>query len=425
MTTKKTDNKTDHGTFFLPPGYRNLGFGDEIKAPKRFYGFHRYNGMRRLKTDGFVGTWKRVSGAVTLKHSWEYAAKIGSAAEKLNPPPAQKKAPRVKAALQECPKHKEPVPPNGMTWKYLGKGPINREEKFSGYYVSPAGTVFRKDKVSGKGKSYFYFEAVAQEPKCPKHKVPVPPNGMEWKALGFGSHKRKKRFCGYYVTPSGLVTRGGYLSGAIKSFFYFEAVPIDELECPLHTPPTCPPGHEWVSMGWGYKEPDGSKFYGYCVDRFGRASSGSMNGGNKSGYYFKSEPIITAYRNTMGMPLPEETPAEVGTKVHEIIEKHGLQKLDVVSALKEKAPYLLKAAADTILERGAQRDLPEGERSMARAVQAFNALTGQKLSETDGWLFMTILKISRHQGGSFHRDDLQDGIAYLALALESELKDQL
>jgi hypothetical protein len=85
------------------------------------------------------------------------------------------------------------------------------------------------------------------------------------------------------------------------------------------------------------------------------------------------------------------------------------------------APDLLCDAASLIEQRGADRDLPQ-ERSMRRAVSAFNALTGRDLSETQGWLFMVVLKLSRALGGRFNQDDLLDCAAYVALALENELR---
>lgn len=84
------------------------------------------------------------------------------------------------------------------------------------------------------------------------------------------------------------------------------------------------------------------------------------------------------------------------------------------------APALLREAACLIDQRAAQRDLPQ-ERSMRRAVLAFNALSGLGLTETQGWLFMAVLKLSRAFGGRFNEDDLLDCAAYVALALECEL----
>jgi hypothetical protein len=83
-----------------------------------------------------------------------------------------------------------------------------------------------------------------------------------------------------------------------------------------------------------------------------------------------------------------------------------------------EAPEILIAAADAIGERASQRDAADGERSMARAVTTFNSLTGHKLTEREGWVFMAILKLSRAQAGRHVMDDYIDGAAYMALAGE-------
>ena len=85
-----------------------------------------------------------------------------------------------------------------------------------------------------------------------------------------------------------------------------------------------------------------------------------------------------------------------------------------------KASDQLRKAADLIEQRGVQRDTPEGERSMARAVSAFNAIFGHHLTETEGWEFMCLLKKARKAYGVYTADDYEDDIAYAALAAESE-----
>lgn len=78
----------------------------------------------------------------------------------------------------------------------------------------------------------------------------------------------------------------------------------------------------------------------------------------------------------------------------------------------------LDAVRAIIASRGEERDLPDGERSMVRATSIFNACTGQTLSESDGWLFMICLKISRQRAGRFKLDDYHDLIGYAALQTE-------
>lgn len=83
------------------------------------------------------------------------------------------------------------------------------------------------------------------------------------------------------------------------------------------------------------------------------------------------------------------------------------------------AQAILKHAGKAIDDRARERDRPQGERSMLAAVQAFNAITGHRLTEQDGWMFMVMLKASRAQGGDFRLDDFVDGAAYFALAGEA------
>lgn len=81
---------------------------------------------------------------------------------------------------------------------------------------------------------------------------------------------------------------------------------------------------------------------------------------------------------------------------------------------------ILQTAAQQIDARAAIRDLPQGERSMARCVAIFNAATGRDLSEGEGWLFMQALKIARSLQGELHIDDYIDEAAYGALRCEYE-----
>jgi hypothetical protein len=89
-----------------------------------------------------------------------------------------------------------------------------------------------------------------------------------------------------------------------------------------------------------------------------------------------------------------------------------------------KAPELLNRAAQLMAERGKQYDKPEGERSMGRAVQAFNAITCRDISEAEGWLLLQILKDVRlWQRPGYHADSAEDGIAYAALKAEAKQQE--
>ena len=85
-----------------------------------------------------------------------------------------------------------------------------------------------------------------------------------------------------------------------------------------------------------------------------------------------------------------------------------------------KAPELLGRAAALMHERGKTYDQPEGERSMGKAVTAFNTITNRNLRESEGWLFMSLLKLVRSETRSEpHQDSLEDNIAYSALYAEA------
>lgn len=99
------------------------------------------------------------------------------------------------------------------------------------------------------------------------------------------------------------------------------------------------------------------------------------------------------------------------------LESDGVAKADVPQP---KAAELLGRAAKLMHERGQTYDKPEGERSMERVVSAFNTVTGHALKESEGWLFMTLLKAVRSETRSEpHQDSLEDLIAYAALYAEA------
>lgn len=124
---------------------------------------------------------------------------------------------------------------------------------------------------------------------------------------------------------------------------------------------------------------------------------------------------------------PSKLPSKVGPeKLFEapLIEADAERYAQVRTKPSDDTPpasavELLQQAADCIGNRASERDQPDGERSMARTVTAFNALCGTSLSEVDGWLFMAVLKAARAKGGAIKMDDYVDGAAYFALAGEA------
>lgn len=88
------------------------------------------------------------------------------------------------------------------------------------------------------------------------------------------------------------------------------------------------------------------------------------------------------------------------------------------------APDILTRAAQHMRDRAATYDKPEGERSMAQTVAAFNAVTGRNLTEAEGWLLMDILKQVRlFARPGYHADSAEDHVAYAALMAEAKARE--
>ena len=86
------------------------------------------------------------------------------------------------------------------------------------------------------------------------------------------------------------------------------------------------------------------------------------------------------------------------------------------------ASDFLGAALNHLEDRASTYDNPTGERSMGRTVEAFNAITGHKLTEEQGYLFMCLLKQVRSQQGKYRADSYEDLTAYASLMGESAAK---
>ena len=98
---------------------------------------------------------------------------------------------------------------------------------------------------------------------------------------------------------------------------------------------------------------------------------------------------------------------------------------------KTPAHKFLEAGIGHMKNRASERDTEDGERSMKSTVDAFNAVfsdcivnQGGKMTEEQGWHFMTLLKLSRSKGGYFRQDDYEDAAAYQALAGETASVDR-
>lgn len=91
--------------------------------------------------------------------------------------------------------------------------------------------------------------------------------------------------------------------------------------------------------------------------------------------------------------------------------------------LKHSAHTFLEKGVQHMKDRAVQRDSEDGERSMKACVDAFNAMFGHNLTETQGWQFMVLLKMARSRN-KFNPDDYEDGAAYTGLAGEAHSNEQ-
>ena len=127
-------------------------------------------------------------------------------------------------------------------------------------------------------------------------------------------------------------------------------------------------------------------------------------------------------------PVPQAVELQENTIFADICEDGpscGRTKLSECYVEKKpgtSAPDLLDAAAGHMRDRAATYDKPEGERSIAQVVTAFNAIHGMQLTEAQGWHFMSLLKQVRAFAGKAHRDSVEDNVAYAALMGEAMLK---
>jgi hypothetical protein len=113
---------------------------------------------------------------------------------------------------------------------------------------------------------------------------------------------------------------------------------------------------------------------------------------------------------------PEEDEAWAEREAHiNAIARNGEPAIEYTRT----AEQFLSQAADLLIERGKQYDKPGGERSMGSTVKAFNAITNKTLSESEGWLFMSILKRTRQFQGPYHKDSAEDAVSYSALEAEA------
>ena len=87
--------------------------------------------------------------------------------------------------------------------------------------------------------------------------------------------------------------------------------------------------------------------------------------------------------------------------------------------LRVSSAHILDQAARKQADRAQFYDAPAGERSMAKAVTAFNTIYGTSLTEVQGWQFMALLKMVRASQGAYRADNFIDQVSYGAFAGEA------
>lgn len=107
----------------------------------------------------------------------------------------------------------------------------------------------------------------------------------------------------------------------------------------------------------------------------------------------------------------------------EISEVEGKQTVHFINGINKgremKASDILNKALGHLSDRAVTYDKPQGERSMAKTVDAFNTIYDLGMTEVQGWHFMELLKMVRSSQGAFKADNFEDAAAYAALAGEA------
>lgn len=104
---------------------------------------------------------------------------------------------------------------------------------------------------------------------------------------------------------------------------------------------------------------------------------------------------------------------------------NGRRDTGDVFADKHSAPWFLERGLLHMSDRAVTYDTPGGERSMNATVAAYKAVTGDDrlTKESQGWLFMVLLKLVRSQQGEFKADNFEDAAAYCGLMGEAAAEE--
>lgn len=112
---------------------------------------------------------------------------------------------------------------------------------------------------------------------------------------------------------------------------------------------------------------------------------------------------------------------ETYSVIKQPVDKPQEQKIEMEPSDFTSATDFLRKAASLQESRAAEYDQEGGERSAGKIAQAFNAITGHSLTESDVWMLLVVLKQVRfyNNPANKHRDSVEDLVSYSALFAES------
>jgi len=134
------------------------------------------------------------------------------------------------------------------------------------------------------------------------------------------------------------------------------------------------------------------------------------------------------FKRTPNAPIPDELCERCHTALQTV---RGSDQGDAQPNAPQHSPahsaaWFLEQGLGHMRDRAATYDKPEGERSMAATVRAFNAITGDGVLDTAerGWMLMVLLKLTRSQQGRVKADNYEDAAAYAGLMGEAAMTER-
>ena len=159
-------------------------------------------------------------------------------------------------------------------------------------------------------------------------------------------------------------------------------------------------------------EPDGGN---YTIEPMDKPSEPKMTDAEVAGMFIDAARDLSKRRILAPEHSGLDTPERVG---------ECLALWDSMKSKREPEPRqaheIAEAALQHVKDRASTYDQINGERSARQTATAFNAITGENLTESDVWLLLQLLKdVRQWSKEDYHQDSAEDCIAYAALKAES------